>query len=412
MTTVRPHMKPIRNKLAAAAAAGALLTTTALASAGAASASATPGHQRAATLRTALRRDLSRYLTARHTAEHISAVSLRVTFPGSRAPVSLAAGTTAYHGGPPVSPRALWEIGSNTKAFTAVILLQLEAEGRLSISDPIGKWLPQYPAWRHITIRQLLDMTSRIPDYLYQPAFIAAFAANQRTRFTAARLVSYAAGLPLSPAGWHYTNTDYILAQMIIQKVTRDSYADQLTKRIITPLRLRTTCLAPYTCPASDSRRMPAGYFDLAGAPPALIGKAMPPLALTWAQAAGGIVSSLADLTTWDRALYTGRLLPARQQHQLESLTSEATGKPIRRTTAADPAGYGLGVQQVFNRQTGTFWAYEGQAFGARVIQYYFPRTGLLIAVAANSSTDNDDLNNLAGAAYQTVVKAGATPAR
>ena len=218
-------------------------------------------------------------------------------------------------------------------------MLQLEAEGKLSISDPIGKWLPQYPAWRHITIRQLLDMTSRIPDYLYQPAFIAAFAANQRTRFTAARLVSYVADLPLGPAGWHYTNTDYLLAQMIIQKVTRDSYADQLTRRIITPLRLRTTCLAPYTCPASDARRMPAGYFDIdiAGVPPSLIGKPMPRLALTWAQATGGIVSSLADMTTWDRALYTGRLLPRRQQHQLESLISEATGKPIRRTTAADP---------------------------------------------------------------------------
>ena len=128
-------------------------------------------------------------------------MSLRVTFPGSRPPIGLATGTTRYDGGPPVSPGALWQIGSNTKAFTAVILLQLEAEGKLSISDPIGKWLPQYPAWRHITIRQLLDMTSRIPDYLYQPAFATAFAANQATRFTAARLVSYVTGLPLGPPG-------------------------------------------------------------------------------------------------------------------------------------------------------------------------------------------------------------------
>ena len=123
MTTTAPHVKPIRTKLAAAAAACALLTTAALASAGAASASATAGRQSAASLRTALHRDLSRYLTARRTAEHISAVSLRVTFSGSRSPISLAAGTIRYDGGPPVSPRALWQIGSNTKAFTAVILL-------------------------------------------------------------------------------------------------------------------------------------------------------------------------------------------------------------------------------------------------------------------------------------------------
>ena len=82
-----------------------------------------------------------------------------------------------------------------------MIVLQLEAEGKLSIADPIGRWLPQYPAWRHITIRQLLDMTSRIPDYLYQPAFATAFAADQHTRFTAAQLVSFIAGLPARPEG-------------------------------------------------------------------------------------------------------------------------------------------------------------------------------------------------------------------
>jgi D-alanyl-D-alanine carboxypeptidase len=412
MTTTTPRMGPIRNKLTAAAAAAALLTTAGIASANAASAAVTRGRESGAALRAALHRDLSRYLTARHTAEHISADSLRVTFPGSKPAISLAAGTTRYHGGAPASAHALWQIGSNTKAFTAVILLQLEAEGKLSISDSIGKWLPQYPAWRHITIRQLLDMTSRIPDYLYQPAFDTIFAADPATRFTAARLVSYVAGLPLGPAGWHYTNTDYILAQMIIEKVTHDTYADQLTRRITAPLGLRTTCLAPYTCPHSDAARMPAGYFYIAGGPPSLLGKRKPSLALTWAQAAGGIVSSLADMTAWDRALYQGRLLPARQQHQLESLVSEATGKPIRRTTAADPMGYGLGVQQVFNRQTGIIWDYEGQAFGARVLHLYLPRTGLLIAVAANSSASNDDLSNLSGAVYQTLRKAGVVHTR
>jgi D-alanyl-D-alanine carboxypeptidase len=248
--------KRIRDKLAAATATFALLGMAGMLSSGTASASASRTRQDTAALHAALSGDLNHYLSDRRTAEHISAVSLRVTFPGSRPPVGVATGTTRYDGGPPVPAGALWQIGSNTKAFTAVIILQLEAEGKLSISDPIGRWLPQYPAWRHITVRQLLDMTSRIPDYLYQPAFAIAFAANQDTRFTAARLVSYVAGLPLGPAGYHYSNTDYILAQMLIEKVTHDSYADQLTKRIVTPLGLHTTCLAPYTCPASDAGRV------------------------------------------------------------------------------------------------------------------------------------------------------------
>jgi D-alanyl-D-alanine carboxypeptidase len=254
--------------------------------AAAASAPAVPVRHGGAALRAALRHDLSNYLTTRRKAEHISAVSLRVTFPGTKPAINVATGTTRYHGGPPVSTRALWQVGSNTKAFTSVILLKLEAEGRLSISDPIGKWLPQYPAWRDIAIKQLLNMTSRIPDYALQPAFETALAANLRARFTAAQLVSYVVGLPLDPKGFNYSNTNYILAQMIIERVTHDSYAAQLTKQIIDPLRLRSTCLAPYTCPRADAARMPAGYFFESGVPP-LLGKPMPRLALTWAQGAG-----------------------------------------------------------------------------------------------------------------------------
>jgi D-alanyl-D-alanine carboxypeptidase len=180
-----------RDKLSAAAAVCALLGAAGLLSGSPASASArTPGDHGAA-VQAALRHDLSHHLTTRRTAEHISAVSLRVTFPGSKPSIDLAAGTTRYGGGPPVSTSALWQIGSNTKAFTAVILLQLEAEGKLSVSDPLGKWLPQYPAWRDVTIRQLLDMTSRIPDYAVQPAFVTAAAAAPGAYFSAARLEAY-----------------------------------------------------------------------------------------------------------------------------------------------------------------------------------------------------------------------------
>jgi D-alanyl-D-alanine carboxypeptidase len=398
-----------RARLTAAAAAGAMLMAAGLFSAAAAGASTGPHRASGTALRSALRRDISHYLTTRRKAEHISAVSLQVTFRGGRPAINLAAGTTRFDGGPPTSTRALWQIGSNTKAFTAVILLQLEAERKLSISDPIGKWLPQYPAWRHVTIRQLLNMTSGIADYAAQPAFGAAIAANPRTRFTAARLVSYAVGQPLAK-GWAYSDTNYILAQMIIERVTRDSYTDQLTRRIIRPLGLRTMCDAPYTCPPADAAKIPAGYFYLPAAPP-LLGKRVPSLALTWAQGAGGIVSSLADMTTWDRALYQGRELPPRQQRQLESLVSQATGKPIRTTTLADPSGFGLGTAQLTTRPTGTAWYYQGGTLGYRVVHFYFPRSGIIIAIAANSATDintNDDLPATAIAVYQTLLKAGA----
>ena len=80
-------------------------------------------------LRVSLRNELDGYLSTRRVAEHISAVSLAVSSPGWRLSINLAVGSTRYRGGHPISPNSLWQVGSNTKAFTAVILLQLEAEG-------------------------------------------------------------------------------------------------------------------------------------------------------------------------------------------------------------------------------------------------------------------------------------------
>ena len=269
MRSAVPHTARFstRARLSAAAAACALLVGVGSSSATAATAASGVPWESSTALKTALRQDLRHYLTARRKAEHISAVSLRVTFPGAEPAINLAAGTTRYAGGPPVSTSALWPIGSNTKAFTAVVLLQLEAAGKLSINDTIGKWLPQYPAWRHITIRQLLNMTSGIADYATEPAFVAAIAANPGARFSAARLVSYAVGVPLGPAGWSYSDTNYILAQMIIERASRRSYAEQLTSRIVRPLGLRDMCYAPYTCPAADAARMVTGYFYMPGVP-------------------------------------------------------------------------------------------------------------------------------------------------
>jgi D-alanyl-D-alanine carboxypeptidase len=121
-------------------------------------------------------------------------------------------------------------------------------------------------------------------------------------------------------------------------------------------------------------------------------------------------VSSLTDLTTWDRVLYQGRELPPRQQRQLESLVSEATGQPIPTTTPTDPAGYGLGVQQGTSQQLGTGWEYIGGTLGYRVDLAYFPRSGIIIAAAVNSATDldNEAFGALEASVYQSLQNAGA----
>lgn len=349
-----------------------------------------------------LRSDLEKYLDAQGTKDHFSAVSLRVTYADQRPDISVDAGTSRYGGGRPVNSKAMWQIGSNTKAFTSVLLLQLEAEGKLSIRDKLGKWLPQYPAWRDVTIKQLLLMTSGIPNYTEQNAFLKDFDANPSTRFTLERLMSYVEGLPLGPAKYEYSNTNYLLAQMIVERASHDTYDEQLAERIIEPLGMNDTCLPP-DCPPDTASRMPTPYSTHSVLPNHL-NKSVPPLALSWAQGAGGLVSSLRDMTAWDRALYSGRLLPPAQQRELESLVSAKTSKPVKNVTADDPIGFGLGVVKIVHPVAGTVWFYEGATYGNRVLHMYFPETGMIIAIAVNSAVGEEDtLPDLAGTVYKTL---------
>jgi D-alanyl-D-alanine carboxypeptidase len=349
-----------------------------------------------------LKSELKSFLSSQRGNEHISAVSLRVTFEGDRPSINVPVGTTLYGGDQPVSAASRWQIGSNTKAFTSVVLLQLEAEHKLSMHDTLGKWLPRYQRWRHVTIKHLLDMTSGIPDYLSQPSFFRAYVGDPTRQFSPRRLVSYARRGPPTH-GYSYSNTNYILAQMILEKASHDTYAHQLRTRIFRPLGLRSMRYRPSPYPRAFTRRLPGGYFFDTSLPAmkSLLGHDLRRFNLSYAQGAGGIVSSLTDATRWERALYRGRLLPSEQQRELESLVSQQTGRPIKRLTQSDPQGYGLGISEV-KSSFGRFWAYEGETLGYRVLHIYVEKTGTLFAIGVNSSVRDadDDLSDLAGEVF------------
>jgi D-alanyl-D-alanine carboxypeptidase len=398
--------RPLSGRAALVLPALAALTVTAglVAPAAAAGPVAAP----APTLAAELQADLEEYLRARGTAEHVSAAALSVSLPDQLETIDVTAGTAQFGGSVPVRPDALWQIGSNTKAFTSVLLLQLEAEGRLSIDDPLARWLPQYPQWGEVTIRRLLNMTSGIPTYDDQPAFLTDYAADPLREFSPEELVAYAAGLPPT-SGYSYSNTNYVLAEMIVEEVTATGYANQLSARLLGPLGLRDTYYRSHLYPPGIADRVPAGYYFRTSDPEwsPLVGRDVSRDSLSWARGAGAVVSTTADMTRWERALYDGWLLPPQQQAELLSLVSTATGEPIEGTTADDPRGFGLGVAQMTD-DLGTFWFYEGETLGFRFLQAYFPESGLIIAIGLNSRPDEDQIGALATAVYDTLRVQGA----
>ena len=357
----------------------------------------------------ALAQDLNGYVASRGAAEHISAVSLSFSPHGQPSTIDVAAGTTTFGGSTPVTPANLFQIGSNTKAFTAVILLQLEAENKLNINQTVGFWLPQYPSWKDVTIKQLLSMTGGIATYDNSPAFERDYSSAPSAFYSAPQLIAYVSqSTPLQP-GWVYSNTGYELAQLIIEKATGNPYATEVQNRLIGPLGLHSTYYDAHIYPASVQGQMVSGYFDNSGpgneglAP--LLGRDQKPLSISWAQAAGGIVSSPADMTRWVRALYQGSVLAAPQRSELESLVSQATGAPIAQVSASEPRGFGLGVAQIFRPEVGgTVWFYEGETLGYRVLHVYFPVQDAVLVIGLNSQPTDDQIGQLLTTVYQTLV--------
>jgi D-alanyl-D-alanine carboxypeptidase len=312
-----------------------------------------------------------------------------------------------------VPPDSLWQIGSNTKAFTTTIVLQLEAEGKLSIGQTVGRWLPQYPAWKHVTIRRLLNMTSGIPTYDSVPNMLRDYAKNPRRDFTIAQLIAYVypgnAHAPPPTTGWNYSNTNYLLAELIIERASKDTYTDQLDRRLLrSNIGLASSFYAGERYPPALVRRTIPGYLftradDAALAP--LFGKDVRDFSVSWLRAAGGIVSTPEDLTRWARALYAGPMLSPKQRAELLGIVSLKTGKPIAKTSLQDPGGFGLGVGQTTTTQMGTVWSYEGSTFGYRVLHFYFPLQDAAIAFGLNSHPDEkeDHAGKLALALYKTL---------
>ncbi|MFI9202884.1 serine hydrolase domain-containing protein [Streptomyces sp. NPDC053048] len=262
-------------------------------------------------------------------------------------------------------PEDHFRIGSITKAFTSVAVLQLEGEGKLDIDDTVEHLLPGVVRGngydgRKITLRQLLNHSSGIYDYSDDQAFQhmarEGWPEHRYDAKTPNELV--AMGLSNKPyfepgAGWHYSNTNYVLAGLIIEKVTGRTYASEIERRVIKPLGLRATSLP------GSSTKMPEphgrAYSKLLSEDPDAKIWDTTEITNTWVWAAGEIISTPGDVNRFLGALLGGKLLPAKQQQEL--LTTVPTGEP--------GLAYGLGLYKYDLPCGGFVWTHGGGVHGS-----------------------------------------------
>lgn len=239
----------------------------------------------------------------------------------------------------PNTPETKFRLGSITKQFTAVAVLQLVEKGKINLSAPVKTYYPEAPAaWDAITIHHLLNHTSGIPSYTELPGF---FEKSSMLPMKANEVVKLTQDKPLEfPPGskFHYNNTGYVLLGAILEAVTGKPYGDYMRQAIFNPLGMQDT---GYDVSAVILKHRAAGYQ---GGKSGLENARY--LDMTLPHAAGALYSTVDDLWKWDQALYTEKLITAdsRQKMLTPGLEGYGYGWVLKKEGPHPVAEHGGGI--------------------------------------------------------------------
>ncbi|MEV0423577.1 serine hydrolase domain-containing protein [Streptosporangium canum] len=288
-------------------------------------------------------------------------------------------------------------IGSNTKTFTATVVLQLVAEGKIGLDGPVADYLPEFGMDRRITVRMLLQHTSGVfnftgeyyDDGTFAPGIPATTAGqewvdNRFKTYLPEDLVRLALSKParFEPGtDWSYANTNYVLARLLIEKVSGRSVAEEMQRLILGPLKLTGT-VAPTTQSEISEPHAHAYYrYEDAGLQKTVDVTRQNP---SWVSSGGDMISTTQDLHTFISALVGGKLLPA------PLLAEMCTPHP--------KVGYGLGVFVQDTGCGGTVITHNGGMAGHAALMYSTPDGGRTLTASLNYV---DDAALSLGAAFQ-----------
>jgi CubicO group peptidase (beta-lactamase class C family) len=277
-----------------------------------------------------------------------------------------------------LKPDHVFRIGSVTKQFTSAAIMMLAEEGKLAVTDPITKFLPDYPAQgKTITVEHLLTHTSGIQSYTDMPKWRGMW----RQDMSLTELIDLFKNEPMQFAPgekWRYNNSGYILLGAIIEKASGKKYADFVQERIFTPLGMANT---RYDVTEQVTAKRAAGYTKTGDR---IVNAQY--LSMTQPYAAGSLMSTVDDLAKWDAALGAGRVLKA------ESLAKSFTS--YRLSNGNDTTyGYGWQISRYGGRDV---QEHGGGIFGFRAYVVRVPSDGVYVAVLSNMAAAEPDIDLLA----------------
>jgi D-alanyl-D-alanine carboxypeptidase len=324
---------------------------------------------------------------------HISAAMLSVHTPANSNNITVYSGHTEYLGEKPLDSNSLFQIGGITKLFIAATLLKLEGTPELhfSLDNPLKMYFPEYPQWGDVTIRQLLNMTSGIPDYCRSPntLFWKEFIKNPFREWKPEDIIQYAVVQPIHfrpGEGFEFSSTNYLLASLVIEKLTHHTVAEEMKKIFLaTNVSLPNTYFIDNPYPYGVKDKMVHGYTGPDVFPE---NTDMTDFSLSLS-AKGPNVSNTNDILNWMMRLFTPNdILSAQQLKELTSWVSMDNGKPLDQISSENP-GYGLSVQAMLwkshNLNRLVYFLF-GTTTGYHMIVIFVPEKQIYFVVAINKN--------------------------
>ena len=278
----------------------------------------------------------------------------------------------------PMRADARMRLASTSKAFSGAVALFLVSEGVLSLNDTIGERLPGLPrSWHKITLRQLLNHTSGLPNFTEDPDYLAALGDSPKNAPQPRELLSYVEDEPLNfkpGTRYEYSNSDNIAVGLMVEEATGESYEQQLQEQVYGPLGLKKT-----TLPRGPNLRKPFihGYDnDPSQQPPEDVSEV---LASGWVWASGGMVSTPSEFNEFVRG-YVGS--------ELFNLKTRARQRQVFEGGSSDPPGpgknsAGLGIFR-YETRCGTVWGHTGNYPGYTQFMAASPNGKRSVTVSVN----------------------------